>query len=186
MHRQQVNYLLPEGPYWYNYISKKRTTGDGEWQEAILGDMDQATFIKGGSIIPILLHEDCVALLTCYQNPIRLEVYLDEDDSAKGWLYADDGTSFDYQEDGGSANVQYKLEGNMLTSNMWHESSYEFPETQRITEVVIYGFHSKPADVICGGYEVDYAYAEDEQALLISGDYLHAQLNDLNIEIVWN
>jgi len=74
----------------------------------------------------------------------------------------------------------------MLTSNMWHESSYEFPETQRITEVVIYGFHSKPADVICGGYEVDYAYIEDEQALLISGDYLHAQLNDLNIEIVWN
>lgn len=67
--------------------------------------MEQATFIKGGSIVPILLHEDCLALLTCYQNPIRLEVYLDENDSAKGWLYTDDGTSFDYEEEGGSASI---------------------------------------------------------------------------------
>lgn len=105
VHRQRVKYLLPEGAYWYNYISKAKDTATGEWQESVLADLDQATFIKGGSIIPILLHEDCLALLKCFENPIRLEVYLDEDDSAEGWLYADDGTSFDYKDDDGSAKI---------------------------------------------------------------------------------
>lgn len=31
MHHQQVNFVLPEGEYWYNYISKQQTTGTGEW-----------------------------------------------------------------------------------------------------------------------------------------------------------
>lgn len=105
MHRQKVDYLLPEGSFWYNYISKVQTTGTGEWQEVILSDMEQATFIKGGSIIPVLLHDDCLALLTCIENPIRLEIYLDENDSATGWLYTDDGISYEYQETNGSANV---------------------------------------------------------------------------------
>lgn len=33
VHRQQVKYLLPEGAYWYNYISKQKNTVTGEWQE---------------------------------------------------------------------------------------------------------------------------------------------------------
>lgn len=66
----------------------------------------------------------------------------------------------------------------MLTSSHyphnWQDSNYMFPETQRITEVIIYGFHSKPAAVISGGYEADYAYVAEQQALLISGTYLNA------------
>ena len=133
----------------------------------------------------MLLHEDCVALLTCYQNPIRLEVYLDGDDSAKGGLYVDDGTSFDYQKEGGSARIQYEFGGNMLTSPK-AKNSYKFAENQYITEVIIYGFHSKPAAVINGGYEMNFAYVKEQEALLISGTNLKADLNDINIEIVWN
>ena len=185
MHRQKVSYLLPTGAYWYNYISKERNDVTGEWQEQALADLQQATFIKGGSIVPVLLHEDCLALLTCYQNPIRLEIYLDEDDSAEGWLYVDDGTSYDYEQEGGHARIKYEFGGNALTSPLT-KSGYQFAEGQYITEVVIYGFHSAPAAVISGGYEVNYTYIQDEAALLIGGRDLRASLDDINIEVVWN
>ena len=135
--------------------------------------------------MPVLLHEDCLALLTCYQNPIRLEVYLDEDDSAEGWLYVDDGTSYDYTEEGGHAKIQYTFGGNTLRSPL-DKSGYQFADGQYITEVVIYGFHSAPAAVINGGYEVKYTYVADQGALLIGGKDLRASFDDINIEVVWN
>ena len=73
----------------------------------------------------------------------------------------------------------------MLTSPK-AKNSYKFAENQYITEVIIYGFHSKPAAVISGGYEMGFAYVEEQEALLISGSNLKADLNDINIEIVWN
>ena len=75
--RQTVNYILPDDELWYNYYTKQQNLETGVWKTSTLTDLEQAVFVRGGSVIPILLHEDCMALLPCIRNPIRLEVYLD-------------------------------------------------------------------------------------------------------------
>ena len=94
--RQTVNYILPDDELWYNYYTKQQNLETGVWKTSTLPDLEQAVFVRGGSVIPILLHEDCMALLPCIRNPIRLEVYLDENDEASGELYLDDGETYEF------------------------------------------------------------------------------------------
>ena len=65
LHMQEVSYLLPENEVWYNYYSKQKNTQVGEWQTDVLSDLEQAVFVKAGSILPILLHDECMALMPC-------------------------------------------------------------------------------------------------------------------------
>ena len=114
---QPVNYILPDGDIWYNNYSKAQISETGEWKSVTLPDLDQAVFIRGGSIIPILLHEDCMSLLPCIKNPIRLEVYLDENDQAGGTLYIDDGETYEFKNStNGYARINFGYWGNQLTS----------------------------------------------------------------------
>lgn len=94
--RQMVNYILPDDELWYNYYTKQQSLDTGVWKTSTLTDLEQAVFVRGGSVIPILLHEGCMALLPCIRNPIRLEVYLDENDEASGELYLDDGETYEF------------------------------------------------------------------------------------------
>ena len=114
-HAQRVIYYLPEGETWYNYYTKKQQPSTGSWESVVLRDLEQAVFIRGGSILPILSHQNCLALLECYKNPINLEVYLDEASQAAGSLYIDDGLSHDYQS-GQFARIQFKYQDNLLSS----------------------------------------------------------------------
>ena len=65
-------------------------------------------------------------------------------------------------------------------------SEYKFGKNQKITEVAIFGFHSKPLDVLSNGVEVRYTYVPKNEALYISDEYFAADLDNLAIEIVWN
>ena len=79
-----MTFILPEGAKWYNYYNKKVETVLGTSVTRSLPDLEQAVFIKGGSIIPTLLHDDCMAISTCIEKKIRLDVYLDSSNKAKG------------------------------------------------------------------------------------------------------
>jgi len=81
-----VTYALPSTATWYNYYSKMSvaSTADGEWITTALPDLEQAVFVRGGTVLPILLHEDCVSLLPCMDRPIRLEIYPDANGKASG------------------------------------------------------------------------------------------------------
>ena len=94
-----MSFYLPTNHTWYNYFSKHLEPLTGEWQTRLFQDLEQALFVKGGSVIPILEHDECFALNKCIENGIRLEVYLDENDEASGSIYVDDGNSLDYQSD---------------------------------------------------------------------------------------
>lgn len=83
-------------------------------------------------MLPILLHDNCMALTKCVSNAIRLEVYLD-DDSATGMLYADDGVSLLHASHGAFATVKFEWNGTSFTSSLTSEgASYTFPSTQVI------------------------------------------------------
>ena len=57
--------------------------------------------------MPILRHDDCMSLRSCFHDKIRLEVYLDSEGYASGSVFFDDGESFKYETEGASAVVDY-------------------------------------------------------------------------------
>ena len=89
MKMQSVDYYLPKTEMWYSYDTKLVDKNVGVWNTVYLQDQQKAVFVKGGSIIPILLHENCMSLLSCINNPLRIEVYPDADGRAQGFLYLD-------------------------------------------------------------------------------------------------
>ena len=106
-----------------------------------LEDLDQAVFVRGGSILPILNHEWCLAILDCIGNSINLEVYLDKDGKASGDLYVDDGRSFAYQNDpDASVHVKFTFDGRYLKATV--NSAYVFGENQKIANVFFHGIHN--------------------------------------------
>ena len=60
--------------------------------------MEQGIFVLGGTIIPMLQHDGCMALMECIYNEITLQVYLDANKTAYGELYLDDGETMNYAE----------------------------------------------------------------------------------------
>ena len=186
-HRQSVNYILPDDELWYNYYTKQQQSETGTWKTTTLPDLEQAVFVRGGSVLPILLHEDCMALLPCIRNPVRLEVYLDENDEASGELYLDDGETYEFQNNpDGHARIQFSYSGNTLSSSNVDGTNYSYGEDQLVTQAVIYGFKSSPADVLSGAIEVDYTYIPEQQALLINTSERTTDIWNVGIEVVWN
>lgn len=98
MHKQKVTFALPQGATWYNYFTKESepSTPEGKSVSRALNDLEQAVFVRGGSILPIKEHKDCMALLPCMLHNIWLEVYPDTENKATGSLYLDDGYSYEF------------------------------------------------------------------------------------------
>ena len=186
LNMQEVTFALPEGHYWYSYDTKIKNTVLGEWQTQIYKDLEQAVFVQGGSIIPLLQHKDCMSLTPCIQNEVTLEVYLDENDSATGSLYIDDGESFEYQTDSKFAEISMSLSGGTLRSSLTDGTRDVIGANQKVTKMSIYGFHSEPLAVLAGAMEAEYLYLADNEALEISLLDLPQDLDSVWIEIVWN
>jgi len=56
-----------------------------------------------------------MALLSCFKNPISLEIYLDENKKATGHLYIDDGETFEYlSKDDACVLLQFSFENGTL------------------------------------------------------------------------
>ena len=139
---QEVNFYLPKSAVWYNYACKALELEYGKYVNRNMTDLDQSVFVKAGTVLPILLHENCMALTDCFFGKIRLEVYLDNAAKATGRLYLDDGESNDYKDHYAMADVRIDFNrdghGN-LRSYRTFESKYDFPATQVIDSIYIYG-----------------------------------------------
>jgi len=128
---QEVDYQLPSGSTWYNYYSKKVEGANGNLVTRNVPDLEQVVYIKGGSVLPILLHDNCFALKKCIANKIKLEVYLDSDSKATGTLYTDDGVSFKHETDKAYAVTSFSWDGtNFNSSRSSDASKYSFPDSQ--------------------------------------------------------
>lgn len=125
-HQQEVTFILPEEDTWYLYDTKLRDSQVGYMRTEILSDLQHATWIKGGSILPILNHQNCMALLSCIENSINLEIYLDDSQKASGFIYLDDGKSYGYQDSqDGSAIIQFNYDASStITSENISKNNY--------------------------------------------------------------
>jgi alpha-glucosidase (family GH31 glycosyl hydrolase) len=142
-------------------------------------------FVRGGTVLPLLQHEDCFAILACIHNAVTLEVYLDSNGNAYGSLYLDDGETFAYLDENGSSLIQFSYEYNTLSSSFVSGSKYNFPETQKVTKIVIYGLESNPAVVLGGNVEIDYLYNAEKKALYTSGYEFELGQGKM-LELAWN
>mgnify|MGYP001022496955 CR=1 FL=1 len=76
--------------------------------------------MRGGTILPIMQHPNCYSVLECIDNPITLEIYLDSNGNAYGFLYLDDGESLKAE----GARVYFWFENNTLSSSYdWGSST---------------------------------------------------------------
>ena len=145
MHMQEVTYALPEGESWFNYYSKAsvESTPQGEWVTDALPDLEQAVYVRGGTVLPIMMHDDCPSILACIGNDLKLEIYPDADSNATGTLYLDDGSSYEFvDKDAKSARVSYSYNGGMISTSLVHGDEYQnFPN---VSSIVVYGVDQAP------------------------------------------
>jgi len=86
-----ITTLLPTSANWYDLNTKMLENRSSPISQ-LLGDKAMGVWIKAGSILPILNHQNELSLLRAIVNPIRLEIYLDNG-VASGALTLDDGWS---------------------------------------------------------------------------------------------
>lgn len=60
----------------------------------LVRDDEQGVYVRGGSIIPIKLHQGAESIMQAKDNDINLEIFLEENNLASGSLYLDDGVTF--------------------------------------------------------------------------------------------
>jgi len=164
----QVTFALPENHYWYHFDTKVKNTNLGAWQTHLLTDLEEAVFVKGGSVLPILQHADCMSLLPCMQNAVTLELFLDADDNAVGSLYVDDGETLSYLTDSESyVEIDFNMNAGTFRSSVVEGSAAALGADQKVTELNIYGYHSAPLFVLAGAIEVDFIYDADREGLYV-------------------
>ena len=171
VHKQEVTFTLPVGATWYNFYNKLAETVRGEAITRTLPDLEQAVFVKGGSVVPILEHDECLAITECFHGQYRLEVYLDQDQKASGTMFFDDGASFKYQSEEAYTIIEYTFEQVdviYLQATRLTTTEYTFPETQTVKSVEVYGWTTQPTEVMQGGIQCEFSFNQAEASLLIA------------------
>mmetsp|Transcript_28350 Transcript_28350/g.27287 ORF Transcript_28350/g.27287 Transcript_28350/m.27287 type:complete len:164 (-) Transcript_28350:264-755(-) len=116
--QNKITVYLPQGHSWYYFYTKQvfytkpQHSSSGKKMDMVIPANEQGVFIKGGSIFPIKLHRGKLSMLRAFQQPIRLEIYLEPSLSkllAQGLLYMDDGESLNHLT-GERTLVEYTLE----------------------------------------------------------------------------
>lgn len=168
MHKQEVKYLLPESETWYNYYSKAQVDNTSDWVTTALPDLEQAVFVRAGTVLPILLHEDCPSILSCINNDVRLEVYPDANEMAFGSMYLDDGSSFNYTDkEAGSARISLQYSKQRLTVSTEYGHSYD--DMPNVATIAVYGIQKAPVSVTNDHTkaQVDFIYEPSTEAVYI-------------------
>ena len=151
-----IDVYFPEigkGKLWYHYSSKLKVDDsniiDGYFLNMLLENSEYGAFVRGGSILPIKIHRGALSLLRTQHNPIRLDIYLNNEGFAKGRLYLDDGESFRYQNSLEQALIEYEYKDNKLTCYNVLDSHHKYEAAQhlKIVEVNFYGLYRPPSRV---------------------------------------
>merc|ERR1712060_746543 len=174
MHLQNVTYTLPTGADWFDYTTKQPiadVSNGATFQSALLKDLDQQIFVVAGTVLPILHHEDCMSLIPCMRNDVRLEVYPTSNMTALGELYLDDGYSFNYTQ-GADAHAQ-------LSVNIEKGANYTaFPN---VSDIAIYDAE-EPKSVKSGKTDLEYLWDYKRNAIYILMDD-NADISTLTVDI---
>jgi alpha-glucosidase (family GH31 glycosyl hydrolase) len=126
--------------------------------------MEIPMWVKAGSIIPILEHNRELSLLRALDNPIALEVYADENQSACGRLVLDDGWSTKDEK----STHEFCLTGEGV---LFHKSTVasNYKHAQYFDKVVMYGITREPSRVLkWDKHTMDFTYDAEMQSVTVA------------------
>ncbi|KAI8826243.1 glycosyl hydrolases family 31-domain-containing protein [Fimicolochytrium jonesii] len=160
--QESVNVYVPQASVWYDYHTHAKLAASTSGHVTIKTPQERIpVLLRGGSIIPRRERVRRASNLML-RDPYTLWVALDQQGQAHGELYADDGHTFQYQEN------KYILSAlsythNTLSSTL-HTTQTSAPSESTITEVgsrverlVIVGLKTAPKRVVVteGGKKSD-------------------------------
>lgn len=126
-----VSFYLPSG-IWYDLFTRKAVQGTGSTiTYSNVPDTDIPVLVHGGSIVPLRL-ESANTTRALRDKPFELLVAPENDGSASGSLYLDDGESL---EQSGTSEIKFTLSGSTLKA----EGTFNFPTVLQIKSVTIMG-----------------------------------------------
>ncbi|XP_067678896.1 maltase-glucoamylase-like [Haliotis asinina] len=115
---------IPDGR-WYNYYTVKEVTKTGQVYLDVPVKLDTPAqlHLRGGHII--VTQEAANNTHFSRKNPFTVLVPLSPVNTAKGWLYWDDGESIDTYENGNYYSSTFTTENNVLDLTIEHNSASE-------------------------------------------------------------
>ena len=149
----KVEVYLPPSVQWYDIYSKLEMDTQDNVHVRQIADAEQGTFVKGGSILPVLNFPDSAeSLIQAIDAPIRLEVYADtmgDHPTASGHLYLDDGENHNNRHHE-RTQVRYEYDGKLITvtKSIGDENLYSKAATKIIDEVMVFGVDRAPTRVL--------------------------------------
>ncbi|XP_075213315.1 lysosomal alpha-glucosidase-like [Lycorma delicatula] len=129
-----VNVYLPKG-IWYNYYTKQPIITNGSYEILSAPDFQIPLLLRGGSIIPT--QDPASTTLASRRNKMDLIVAPDQENSASGSLYWDDGESLNTFEKKLYNHVEFKLSNKKLESKILHWGYDKQPVLGSVTVVGI-------------------------------------------------
>jgi alpha 1,3-glucosidase len=170
----EIQVYLPPTNQWYDIYSKLEVDSHDDIHVRRIADAEQGTFVRGGSILPVLNFPDSAeSLMQAIEAPVRLEIYSDtmgEHPFASGHLYLDDGENHNNRHHE-RTQVRYEYDGKLITvtKSIGDENLYSKAATKIIDEVMIFGVDKAPKRVMNkfamqangqGDVDVQHVYVE--------------------------
>ena len=149
----EIEVYLPPTTQWYDIYSKLEVEPHDDIHVRRVADAQQGTFVRGGSILPVLNFADGrESLLQAINDPVRLEVYADTLGAhpyATGHLYLDDGENHNNRHHE-RTQVRYDYDGTHIkvTKSIGDENLYARAATKIIDEVMVFGVEQAPKRVL--------------------------------------
>ncbi|KAK7508003.1 hypothetical protein BaRGS_00000968 [Batillaria attramentaria] len=154
-----VQAYFPEG-VWYDLYGKRVNVTGGEYVELPAPLSTINVHVRGGSIIPVLP----AALTTnaARKLPFNLIVAPDENSTADGLLFWDDGESLDSIEMNRFTCVEFMLKGSVLETNIIMAN---YPAG--VANFMVLGISSRPRNVSLNGRSITFEYDAENEVLQV-------------------
>lgn len=141
----EVKVYLPLDEVWYSFNTGERAkSGENTYKNVELETIP--AYIKGGSVIPLYVFSTIFSTKDLKKAPIALLIAL-KDNEAKGYMYMDDGETFNYSS-GEYAIFVYQFKNNKLVVTFIHD---KYKAQNYYSKVSIIGMEKRPSGVTVTG-----------------------------------
>jgi maltase-glucoamylase len=141
---EEISAYFPNARWFDYYTGAEVTPAEQNYTLSAPLDGYIPLHVRGGNIIPT--QTPSLTAEACRQNPLSLWVVLDENYSASGSLFWDDGESV--VSDNSYRLFSYSFSENTLTMRDAIESAYEVPSDLYYDSIRVFGLETSPAVVL--------------------------------------